>query len=835
MKVMKLAAAIKGNLVLLAILCVAAIGQTPNVKVQTVDEGGKPIAGVVVELRQGKNLLGTATTGENGEASLANIPAGTFELTAKKDGLEPRVKTDFVVESGVPAILELLMVAKVNITDTVTVNAATATTNPTEEGASVPAEMQRAQAKDLTIRPATVADTLPLLPGVVRDGQGQLHINGSGENRNALLVNAMDVTDPATGQFGATIPIDSVESVNVYKSPFLAQYGRFTAGVVSVETRRGGDKWNFEVNDPFPEFRYLRGHLRGMHSATPRITFNGPLIKNKLFLSQGIEYELKKTRVISLPFPVNETVNESINSFTQVDYIGFEKHSLTGTVHISPAQARFVNLDFFNQRPVTPNFRGRDYTGTAIDRWTLGNNLLESTFSMKRASLGVWGQGQGEMFMSPIGNTGNYFSQQDRSSSRIEWQEIFTFHPITKFGVHNIKVGSDYTHTDNRGTFAARPVNITDINGALLKRIEFTGGGPYHRYDTEFMTFFQDHWNITKSFSFDLGLRAETQAITGNARYAPRIGLAWTPFGSQSTVVRAGAGMFFDRVPLNVYAFSRYPSEVITTYDGKGNITDGPRTFYNVTEEAIETHTAFIKGRKAIGNFAPYTATWSVEVEHPITSRWKVRANFQRSNSEGLIVINQALVSGNNALVMNGVGQSRYQQFELVSRVKWGENQNLFLSYVHASTTGDLNLFGNFLGSFPSPVIRPNVPTNLPGDLPHRFLGWGVVKLPLQVTWMPMMEWRSGFPYYKLDASQNYVGTPNSDATRYPHFFSFDSRIRRDFKLNNKYSLRVSVSGFNLTNHFNPPTVHNNIADPQYGLFFGQNKRRIRLDFDILF
>ena len=47
-----------------------------------------------------------------------------------------------------------------------------------------------------------------------------------------LIVNSADVTDPATGQFGLTVPIDSVEAVSVYQTPFLAEYGRFTSGVV---------------------------------------------------------------------------------------------------------------------------------------------------------------------------------------------------------------------------------------------------------------------------------------------------------------------------------------------------------------------------------------------------------------------------------------------------------------------------------------------------------------------------------------------------------------------------------------------------------------------------
>src|SRR6202022_4702566 len=86
--------------------------------------------------------------------------------------------------------------------------------------------------KELPSRPATVADALPLVPGVVRSPGGGLQISGSGEHRSALIVNSADVTDPATGQFGLTVPIDQVETLNVYQTPFLAEFGRFTSGLV---------------------------------------------------------------------------------------------------------------------------------------------------------------------------------------------------------------------------------------------------------------------------------------------------------------------------------------------------------------------------------------------------------------------------------------------------------------------------------------------------------------------------------------------------------------------------------------------------------------------------
>ena len=152
---------------------------------------------------------------------------------------------------------------------------------------------------------------------------------------------------------------------------------------------------------------------------------------------------------------------------------------------------------------------------------------------------------------------------------------------------------------------------------------------------------------------------------------------------------------------------------------------------------------------------------------------------------------------------------------------------------MRSRSRGDLNEFNNYLGNFPFPVVRPNTFTNLPGDLPNRFLAWGLVRLPWKMQIAPLVEWRNGFPYASTDVAQDHVGIPNQ--TRFPDFFSLDSRVSKDFKVNDKYSMRFSVSGFNVTNHFNPLQVHSNIADPVYGNFFGNHKRRFRLDFDVIF
>ncbi len=819
--------------------------QTSVLTVTTSDQAGKLIAGAQVLLRQKDQVISTVATNEEGKAELRNLAPGDYELSVSKDTFEA-VTQNISLAVGTPLELSLTLTPK-GISEAISIKASNGQTTTIEQGPAKSVELQRSEIKESAVRPRNVADALPQTPGITRTDQGQLRIFGGSENRVALLVGGVDTTDPATGQFGLTVPVDSVESINIFRTPFLAQYGRFTSGVVSVETRRGGDKWNFELNDPFPEFRFLRRHLRGLREASPRLTLNGPLIKDKLYFSQGIEYDMAKRRVLSLPFPNNEAVSESVNSFSQLDYLPVATHSMTGTLHITPRQAKFYNLDFFNQRPVTPNFRARDYTGTVTDRWTVGENLVESTFSFKKADIDVWAQGGAEMTLTPTGNSGNYFNEQDRASSRFEWLENFSLKPIQTLGTHNLKFGTSVSRTHNSGEFLARPINIRDTTGQLLKRIEFTGGRMYRRRDLEANFFGQDHWVITPKLALDVGTRIEHQSITETFRIAPRFGLAWTPFGNQQTVVRMGYGLFYDRVPLNVYAFSRFPDQIITTYGPGGVITDGPRRFMNITDQAEASDSPFIHRRSTIGNFAPYSATWTVEVEHPITSNFQVRVNYQAGNSSGLVTLTPKVVQGQDALVLGGGGKARYRQFEVLTRLSMKENQQLYFSYVRSRSNGDLNEFNNYLGNFPVPVIRPNQYSNLPGDMPHRFLSWGVLQLPWKMRLSPLVEWRNGFPYSVVDANQNYVGVPNTDKTRFPNFFSFDARVTRDFKinkavenvlrfkLNDPYSVRVSVSGFNLTNHFNPPSLHNNINDPQYGLFFGQNRRRFRVDFDIIF
>ena len=801
-----------------------------NLAVVVLDASHLPVPGAHVEFRVGDQLILAGTANGTGQVDCP-CKAGRYTISAFGEGFETAVVKDFEWKVGAASRLELTLIPAAN-QQSIEVHA---TVSPEETSWGPSATVGGVMAKELPSRPLTVDDALPLIPGIARQPSGQLQLSGSGEHRSTMMVNSADVTDPATGAFGLTVPIDSVESINFYQASFLAEYGRYSAGLVSVETRRGSEEWKWELNDPLPEFYIRSWHLRGLRTATPRLNFEGPVIPGKLYFSEGFEYAVRKTPVFTLPFPFNQKTEEGFNSFSQLDWIASSKNLVTATIHLAPQRLGFVNLNYFNPQPTTPDASTHDYTGTISDKWSTQGGIWENTFSVTKFDAAVWPKGGLDFVIQPQLDSGSYFARQDRDARRYAWSSSFSFGEWNGWGNHSLKAGIYVAKSNDQGQMIEHPIDIQDARGHLLEEIGFTGGAPYSNGDTELAFYGQDHWVLGPRISLDLGVRLEHQAISQSLRLAPRAGMSWNPLPRLGTTVRAGVGVFYDRVPLGVYSFPEYPQRVVTFYDTDGLVASGPITYMNGLGEASSGR-RFIFSSNAPGDFSPRSTTGTVYLEQPVTGNLRLRAGYLQSVSNGLVILNPTapdVATQTAAMLLSGTGTARYRQFDLTARVRAGAKREMSFSYVRSRATGDLNDFAEYVGSFPNAIIHPNQSATLPTDLPNRFVAWGSLQLPLAFGVAPVFEYRSGFPYSVLDGQQGYVGVPNSQ--RFPKFLSADARVWRDFKVTPKYSVRLSVSGFNLTNHFNPEAIHWNTADSAYGLFFGEHHRRFTADFDVLF
>jgi hypothetical protein len=797
------------------------------------DEKNQPVANAAVAVRSGAKTLGKSATDASGKASLRFSAAGSYLLTISHKGYVDITTAIDVSAANSGQEIDVVLGSAALSQQSITVTGEAA--SPVAEAESIQKTLPAEQATNSTERPTTLKDALPLVPGIVRAKDGTVRIAGLGEDHSALLINSVDVTSPSTGGFGIGLPIDSVQTIEVAEMPYLAQYGKFTAGVVSAETRRGGDKWDYSLNDPLPDFHIRSAHLEGVADAAPRFNVSGPLIPDKLYFVEGVEVLFNNQEVRTLPYPQNLTRSTAFNSYTQMDAVLTPQQMLTASYHFAPHSLQYAGLDYFNPQPVTPDANFHESTATLTHRWSIGDGVLQSTIADTQVSSGISPQGDADMILSPVGNQGNYFASDYRNASRVAWIEQWTPRTIHFLGQHIYQVGSVIGHSENEGDFQGRPVTLQDATGQVIEQINYTGGQPYRVADTEPAIYGQDHWLLNSHLALDLGVRLEGQTITATTRTAPRVGFAWSPDKSGNTVFRGGIGIFYDSVPLDVYAFNSYPEQVITTYNPQGLPVGPPVRYFNIIGEAASSLFPFIDRKPRSGNFAPFSLAWNFELERIVEPWLKLRLKYLQSQEQDMITLQPDVLPAQAAYLLSSAGWAHTRQTEFTARIGRGAPRQFFFSYVRQYAHGTINDAGSYLGNFPSPVVQQGLVASLPSEIPNRFLLWGTYgNLPYKIQLSPHIEFRNGFPYQPTNAFQQYVDVTGPQY-RYPRYFSLDTRVSKDLQVSAKHAVRFSLTMRNLTNHFNPLEVHSNLADPQYGTFFGNYHRMFLVDFDFLY
>jgi hypothetical protein len=222
------------------------------------------------------------TSDELGEYSFNHLAAGEYKLTVSHRGFET---AEHRVILAIDATIDLdVLLQPSAVQATVTVSRDEDRINTTDT--TVAGQLSATKLHDVPLVNEKFQDALPLLPGVTRSPDGALNIKGTRPDQGAVLVSSLNVTDPVTGDAAIDLPLEAVESVQIFSNPFSAEYGRFTGAVTAIETRSGNNQWRYLLTNVLVRPRIREGKFYGVQSATPRIALGGPIKKTKPFSSK---------------------------------------------------------------------------------------------------------------------------------------------------------------------------------------------------------------------------------------------------------------------------------------------------------------------------------------------------------------------------------------------------------------------------------------------------------------------------------------------------------------------------------------------------------------------
>jgi len=762
-----------------------------------------------------------------GTYMFTGVPVGYYEVTVALAGFET-ITRRLTINEERPSQFDFQLAPKKQ-TETITVTADT-------EGVDLSSSSGGSPSLSADILKSAVRlgqdfqEALPLLPGVVRGPDALIRIKGGRTNQTSTLVNTASVSDPFTGQPALRLPVVAVQSIRVLSNPFSSEYGKFSSGVVEVNTRGGTDDWKWLFEDPIPRFRWINYRTHGVESASPHLTFAGPIKRGKLYLFQSLAYGYDTVRTPSLPDPNNVRVAETVTTHTQLDWNLKPNQQFSMALTTDPQDTDFANINTFNPQPVTADYHQRGFFTSATHRWILtSGGFVQSMFAAKRLDAHVFParDGAGEMVLFPEQNSGSFFEQQHRRTRLYQWSQSLHLWPLQSAGRHLLTFGYSYVRSTYQGQVGNLPVNVLREDATVTSQITYGSSLSSQAVKNELSFFVQDNWQIRPRFTVDLGTRFDHDSLSAEGlNVAPRIGFVFAPTRDNRTAIRGGFGVFFDKIPINVSIFRDFPAQTIARYASDGiTIIDSPATFTHVVATA--------DGRLRV----PYSLGWSVQFDRELRTGLLFRLGYEGRKVHREFYVDPLQLVDRAQLRLFNSGEQTYREFLWMLRWRPRERTTLFASYVNSRARGDLNDYNQFFGNIPYPLIRPNQYGIMPSDAPNRGLIWGVVGLPHKLDFIPVLDVHTGFPFSKLDENWNYIGREN-EAGRFRTFVGLDMKIQYpfDFKFHRRrFQFRAGLSVLNVLNYSNPRDVQPYTGSPSFGTFYNSIGRLFRIDGDFDF
>lgn len=751
----------------------------------------------------------------------------------------------------------------------------------------------QAEINDLPLNGRNYLDLSLLVPGVsptntgsnqrfaetsAVPGQG-ISIAGQRNLYNSFVVDGLSANDDAADLTGTYYSEEVIDQFQVVTSGGIAEFGRASGGVVNILTKTGTNVWRgavygFGRNQRFDARNPLAPAKDLLTQAQYGATLGGPLHRNGTFLFTNFEQTRRNySAVITIAPAAVDTVNHRLDllnypgpristgivpaSFDTTNFLARIDHRLNERNQLSTRYSLY-HIIADNSRTVgglNAVSRGSglddtDQTAQAnlisiISKRTLNEARFQFTRSRLHAPINdVTGPA---VSISGVANFGTATSSPlARDIDLVE----FVDNVSSQRGPHSFKAGFDFLHNRVKILFPGSVQGVYSFNSLSnflagnYSTFQQAFGVPGQTQSNPNIGFFvQDEWRLKPNWTLNSGVRYDLQFLpepvqTDRNNIAPRLGVAYAP-GDHKTVVRAGFGLFYDRIPLRATsnALQRDGTKYVVVQFSP--IQTGAPMFPNVLSvqpaslttkpniTRIDPHLETSYSEQAdfqIERNLPGNATLSVGYLHLRALHLILSRNVNVPTvlaSTGVPNLGRPDPNWGNISRYESAGNSYYDGMVISLNQRLRKWSSLRVSYTLSKTIDDA---GNFF--FSSPQNNGDIRADRglsDNDQRHRFVLSGSIEVPakqrktfrdriiggFQLGYI--FTYASRLPFNVLLGSDRNFDTNNNDRPvgvgrntgRGFNFASLDLRLSRQFSLSERIRLQILAEGFNILNRSN--------------------------------
>jgi outer membrane receptor protein involved in Fe transport len=883
-----------------------------SVSGRVADQSGAVVQGAAVTARQTQtNLASSTTTDQNGRFRFPFLKVGPYLITVSQQGFQD---ASHALTLTVGAAFELpvtLTVGGVEANLTVTGE----TTVLEAARSQIAGTVAETEVKNLPLNGRSFLEIALLVPGVSPTNVSStqlfpetsavpgisLSMSGQRNLSNNFIVDGLSANDDAAGLSGITYGVDAVEQFQVVTSGGQAELGRALGGYVNVVTKSGtnilhGTIYDYIRDDGLNEENAISGTTLPMSQSQYGGSLGGPIVSDRTFYFTNVERrDLDQTGLVTI-LPANVAL---VNA--RLTASGYQAPLVTTGIYPNPVDLRNALAKIDHQvgerdqlgiryslyDASSRNSRGAGglfapSASSALDNLdqtvALSNTLLLTSRTVLESRAQYAHSNLKAPPTDPIGpnvsitGVASFGTLSSSPTARLNRLYQFVNTLSHQAGAHAFRAGADFQYNDdritfpraNRGSYSFQ--SLPNFLAGVYNNAGFTqtfGDTEVSQTNPNLGLFVQDEWKVTPDVTLNVGLRYDLQFLetinTDSDNVSPRVGVAWSPFASRRTIVRASAGLFYDRVPLRALANALLSAGNTTDLDNLRQIAvslsptqAGAPVFPNILSEVVPSVTLPNLTTMDPNLQNAFSRQASVEVEQQFGERMTVSVGYQYlRGSELLMSVNQNVpscvpVGTNNGCRPNpsyannsqysSVGKSTYHGLHVsfVQRpAAWGQYR---ISYTLSKA---MNNVGEFFFSSPiDPFDLSKDWGRSDNDQRHRLVVNATVHSPMEPASTPWEYLTHGFqlsglvlaysaPPFNITSGattiQGTAGRPIVDGAFIERnagigtaFFTLNARVSRAFHLTGRVELEALAEGFNLTNRTNVVTRNTNFGSGAY-------------------